>query len=166
MCVWSVTQLCLTLCIPMDCSPPGTYVRGTFQGRMLEQVAHSYARESSRLRDWTYIACVSCIGTTVPPGKPTLFIGDLYTDLVAESCPTLYDPMGCSPPGSSVHVIFQGRILEWVVTSFSRGFSPPTNWTWGSWNAGRFFTNWDTREVHWCIYYIYSFIHIHVLKCF
>ena len=104
--------------------------------------------------------------TTVSPGKPTLFIGDLYIDLVAESCPTLYDPMGCSPPGSAVHVIFQGRILEWFVTSFSRGFSPPTNWTWGSWNAGRFFTNWATREVHWCIYYIYSFIRIHALKCF
>ena len=63
--------------------------------------------------------------TTVSPGKPTLFIGDLYIDLVAESCPTLYDPMGCSPPGSSVHVIFQGRILEWFVTSFSRGFPHP-----------------------------------------
>ena len=40
------------------------------------------------------------------------------------SCPTLCDPMDCSPPGSwSVQEIFQARILEWVAISFSRGFS-------------------------------------------
>ena len=33
---------------------------------------------------------------------------------VAQSCPTLRDPMDCSPPGSSAHRIFQARILEWV----------------------------------------------------
>ena len=33
---------------------------------------------------------------------------------VAQSCPTLCDPMDCSPPGSSVHGIFQARVLEWV----------------------------------------------------
>ena len=42
---------------------------------------------------------------------------------VAQSCPTLGDPMDCSPPGSSVHGIFQARILEWVAISFSRGSS-------------------------------------------
>ena len=35
------------------------------------------------------------------------------------SCPTLCDPMDCSLPGSSVHGIFQARILEWVAISFS-----------------------------------------------
>ena len=45
--------------------------------------------------------------------------------LVAQSCPTLCDPMDCSPPGSSVHGIFQARILEWVAISFSRGFFQP-----------------------------------------
>ena len=34
--------------------------------------------------------------------------------LVAQSCPTLYDPMDCRLPGSSVHGIFQARVLEWV----------------------------------------------------
>ena len=38
---------------------------------------------------------------------------------VAQSCPTLSDPMDCSPPGSSVHEIFQARMLEWVAISFS-----------------------------------------------
>ena len=41
----------------------------------------------------------------------------------APSCPTLCNPMDCSPPGSSVHGIFQVRILEWVAVSFSRGSS-------------------------------------------
>ena len=40
-------------------------------------------------------------------------------------CPTLYDPMDCCPPGSSVHGIFQARILEWVAIPFFRGSSQP-----------------------------------------
>ena len=42
---------------------------------------------------------------------------------VAQSCPTLCDPVGCSPPGSSVHGILQTTTLEWVAISFSRGSS-------------------------------------------
>ena len=38
---------------------------------------------------------------------------------VAESCPTLSDPTDCSPPGSSVHGIFQARVLEWGAIAFS-----------------------------------------------
>ena len=48
---------------------------------------------------------------------------------VAQSCPTLCDPMDCSPPGSSVHGVFQARTLEWVATSFSRGSSWLRGWT-------------------------------------
>ena len=40
-----------------------------------------------------------------------------------QSCPTLCDPMDCSPPGSSVRGILQARILEWVAMPSSRGFS-------------------------------------------
>ena len=40
---------------------------------------------------------------------------------VAQSCPTLFDPMDCSLPGSSVHGILQARILEWVAIPFFRG---------------------------------------------
>ena len=39
---------------------------------------------------------------------------------VAQSCLTLRDPMDCSPPGSSVHGIFQARVLEWGASAFSR----------------------------------------------
>jgi len=38
---------------------------------------------------------------------------------VAQSCPTLSDPMDCSLPGSSIHGIFQARVLEWVAIAFS-----------------------------------------------
>ena len=44
---------------------------------------------------------------------------------VAQSCPTLWDPVDCSPPGSSVHGILQARILEWVAISFSRDLPDP-----------------------------------------
>ena len=42
---------------------------------------------------------------------------------VTQSCPTLCDPVDCSPPGSSIHGILQATILEWVAISFSRGSS-------------------------------------------
>ena len=38
----------------------------------------------------------------------------------AQSCPTLSDPMDCSPPGSSTQVIFQARVLDWGTIAFSR----------------------------------------------
>ena len=49
--------------------------------------------------------------------------------LVAQSCPSLCDPMDYSLPGSSVHRILQVRILEWVPISVSRGSSQPRDWT-------------------------------------
>ena len=71
---------------------------------------------------------------------------------MSDSC----DPMDCIPPGSSVHGILQARILEWVAISFSRGSSRPRNssqdfsrsrnQTQVSCIAGRFSTDWATRE--------------------
>ena len=40
---------------------------------------------------------------------------------VAQLCPTLSNPMDCSPPGFSIHGIFQARVLEWVAISFATG---------------------------------------------
>ena len=68
---------------------------------------------------------------------------------VAQSCPTLCNPMDCSLPGSSVHGIFQARVLEWVAISFSRGSSRPRDGTQGLRIAGRRFTIWATREAHY-----------------
>ena len=44
---------------------------------------------------------------------------------VTQSCPTLSDPMDCSPPGSSIHGIFQARVLEWGAIAFSELRSIP-----------------------------------------
>ena len=46
-----------------------------------------------------------------------------------QSCPSLCDPMDCSPPGSTVHGILQVRILEWVAMPSSRRSSSPRDWT-------------------------------------
>ena len=56
-----VTQLCLTLCNPMDCSLPGSSVHGILQARILEWVAISFSRRSSQLRDRKHVSCVSGI---------------------------------------------------------------------------------------------------------
>ena len=63
-------------------------------------------------------------------------------------CPTLWDPIDCSLPGSSVHGIFQARILEWVAISYSRESSQPRDRTHRS-GIGRrtfFLTTWATWE--------------------
>ena len=67
---------------------------------------------------------------------------------VAQSCPTLSDPMDCSPPGSSIHGSFQAKALEWVASAFSIKKAECQNiiafelWCWRrllriSWTAGK-----------------------------
>ena len=84
--------------------------------------------------------------------------------LSLQSCPTLCDPMDCSPPGSSVHRILQARILEWVAMYFSRGTSWLRNRIHVEPNqthelAGRFFTTsatWEAQTVK--VLLVYWFI--------
>ena len=88
--------------------------------------------------------------TTGQPGKSLDFLFRLHLQgfltlvfgscLVAKSFPTLCDPMDCSPPGSSVHVISQARLLEWVVISLSRKSPLLRNRTCISCIASGFFT--------------------------
>ena len=84
-------QLCLTLCDPIDSSPPGSTVPGSLQARTLEWVAISFSNA------WKWKS----------------------ESEIAQSCPTLHDPMDCSLPGSSIHGIFQARVLEWGAIAFS-----------------------------------------------
>ena len=70
-----------------------------------------------------------------------------------QSCPTLCDPMDCSPPGSSAHGVIQARILKWVAMPSSRGSSWPRDQTRVSYGlpalAGGFFTTsatWEAKE--------------------
>ena len=74
----------------------------------------------------------------------TTFI--LCTCSVAQSCPTLCDPMDCSPQGSSVHGISQARILEWTANSYSRGSSWPRDWIQVSCTDRRVFVFFLTTE--------------------
>ena len=55
----SITQLCLTLCDPMDCSPPVSSVHWIFQARTLEWVAISFSMGSSWPRDRTQVSCIA-----------------------------------------------------------------------------------------------------------
>ena len=62
-----------------------------------------------------------------------------HSSEVDQSCPTLCNPMDWSLPGSSIHGIFQARVLEWVAISFSRGSSQPRDRTQVSRVVGRCF---------------------------
>ena len=79
---------------------------------------------------------------------------------VTQWCLTLWDLKDCSPPGFSVHRLFQARILEWVAIPFSRGSFLTRDETQVSCTAGRFFTVWNTREdLYTCfIYFFFNFI--------
>ena len=69
-----------------------------------------------------------------------IYITSIQFSSVTQSCPALCYSMDCSSRGSSVHGIFQARILDWVAMIFSRGSSQPRNQTQISCIAGRFFT--------------------------
>ena len=78
-------QSCLTLCDPIDSSPPGSPVPGILQARTLEWVAASLSNA------WKWKSKSESEAT--------------------QSCPTRSDPRDCSLPGSSVHGMFQARVL-------------------------------------------------------
>ena len=60
--ICSVSQFCLTLCDPVDCSPPDSSVHGIFPGKYTGTDASSYSRGSSWARGQTHVSCISCIG--------------------------------------------------------------------------------------------------------
>ena len=69
----------------------------------------------------------------------------------AQSFPTLCAPMGCNPRGSSVHGLFQARILEWVAISLSSRSSWPKDWTvisCSSCTGWQILYHWATGEAH------------------
>ena len=104
----------------MDCNPPGSFVHGIFQGRIVEGVAMPSSRGSSQ-----YIHCVRAKSL--------------------QSWLTLWDLIDSSPPGSSLHGILQTTILEWVAMSYFRGFSWLRDWT-VSLLSQAVFTIWAIRE--------------------
>ena len=81
-------------------------------------------------------------------GNAYVLSAPISVSVCAQSCPTLCNPIDCSLPGPSVHGLFQARILEWVVISYSRGSSRPRDRTQVSCLAGRFFTT-EPRLPRW-----------------
>ena len=69
-------------------------VHGILQARILEWISMPSSRESFWPRDWTHVSWVSCIGR---------WVLSVQFSSVAQSCPTLCDPMNCSTPGLPVH---------------------------------------------------------------
>ena len=66
-----IAQSCLTLCDPMDCSPPGSSIHGILQARVLEWVAIPFSRGSSQPRDRTGVSCIAGrFFTSLATGKP------------------------------------------------------------------------------------------------
>ena len=74
----------------------------------------------------------------------------------AQSSLTLWDPVDCSSPGSSVHGILQTSILKRIVILISRGSSWPTDGTWVSCISGGFFTILATREALVSVVLVYN----------
>ena len=81
----------------------------------------------------------------------------------AQSCPTHFDPMNCSSPGSSVHGVFQVRILEQVAVSYFRAFSWPRDWTCISYIAGWFCTIWAIKDSKFSCSAIYIYVHLSII---
>ena len=76
-----VPQSCLTLCEPMDCSPPGSSVRGIIQARILEWIVISFSRGSSLTRNWTL---VSWIAGNSSPSEHRAIVTRVYGFTLAE----------------------------------------------------------------------------------
>ena len=112
----------------MDSSPPGSSVYGISQARILEWAAISFSTGSSWPRDQTH---VSCIGRQILYHWATKKAHCLhcFVYMCTQSCPTLHNPMDCSPLGSSVHGILQAWILECVAISYCWGSSRPRDQT-------------------------------------
>ena len=94
---------CTTLFDAMDCSLLGSSVHGILQARILKWVAIPFSRGYSWLRDWTHISCIVGGFFTIwitREGHPS--VSGQFSS-VAQSSPTLCNPMNCSSPGLPVH---------------------------------------------------------------
>ena len=132
-------QSCLTLYDPMDYSPPGSFVHGIIQARILEWVVISVVyctvvstpQQSDPAIHIIYLLPLGlplcsddCSALSRVPGAiQHVLMSYLYYAAAAakslQSCPTLCDPIDCSPLGCPVPGILQARTLEWVAVSFS-----------------------------------------------
>ena len=101
---------------PMDGSPPGSSVHRISQARILEWAAISFSMGYSQPTGWTWVSCTTGRFFTDWATRERKKESDL-----AQLCLILCGPMDSSLLGSSIHGVFQARILEWVAISFSKG---------------------------------------------
>ena len=96
-------KLCPTLCDTVDFSLPGTSLHGILQARVLEWVAISFSRDlpDPGIEPGSPTSEADAL-TSEPPGKPHQFSSVQFIS-VAQSCPTLCDPMNRRAPGLPVH---------------------------------------------------------------
>ena len=90
--------------------------------------------------DWFQIGNGVCQGWMLLPSSFNIY-AERWGE-VAQSCPTLCDPVDCNLLSFSIHGILQARILQWIAISFSRGSSWPRDRTWVSHIGGRCFNLW------------------------
>ena len=109
-------QSCPTLCDPIDGSPPGSHPWDS-------------PGKNTRVGCHCLLQCMKVKSESE----------------VAQSCLTLSDPMDCSPPGSSIHGIFQARVLEWVAIAFS------------TFPMSQFFSSESVLHIRWPKYRRFSF---------
>ena len=104
---------CVWLC-------PGSSVQGISQARIMKWIAFPFSRGSSGPRDQTHVSWVSCIaGRFINIWATRKAHISAAAAKSLQSCPTLWDPIDGSPPGSPIPGILQARTLEWVAISFS-----------------------------------------------
>ena len=106
-----------------------------------------YSSHSRGVRYYPILVLI-CISLVISDAEH-LFTCSLLVHLVAQSCLTLCDPLYCNPSGSSVHRIFQVRLLEWVAISFSRESSPPRDRACVSCLAAGFFSTKPPGKPSW-----------------
>ena len=143
-----VAQSCLTLCHPMDRSPPGSSVHGILQARILEWVAMPSSRGSSQLRDQTWVSHIAGrFFTSWGTGKPKntgvdslsllqrIFPTQELNQCLLHSKWILWQPTPVFLPGESHG---QKSLVGYSIWS----------WVGYDWATNTFFTNWAIREAH------------------
>ena len=103
-------QLCLTLCDPVDCSPPGFSVHGILQVGILEWVAISFSRGSSCPRDQTHISCICCISRLILYYRAEKPRDSLEEEVVSHSSILAWKiPMNGGAWWATVHVVTKSQ---------------------------------------------------------
>ena len=117
-----ITQACLTLCNPLDYSPPGFSVHGILQARILEWVVIPFSRGSSQPRDWAWISYIAGLPGSSAGKESACSVGDL--GLIAG----LKRPGSKRSPGEGNGYPLQYSCLE---NSMDRGTCQATYSPWG-----------------------------------